>query len=109
VPFTAGVVSLLGRRFAASGRRAGIPGNTGFRGVRSFTERAPFAAMFPRFLTPARDGMLIMCHPGLVDTALSAADPVTDRREEEYRYLLSPEFIAALRAAAVQPAKSPQP
>jgi chitin disaccharide deacetylase len=107
VPVRAGIVSLLGRRFAARGRRAGIPGNTGFRGVRSFTERAPFAEMFSRFLAPARDGMLIMCHPGLVDTALSSADPVTDQREEEYRYLLSDAFTASLRTAEVELAKSP--
>ena len=37
-----------------------------------------------------------MCHPGHVDDALRRLDPVTDSREEELRFLLSPAFTALL-------------
>jgi len=98
----ASAVSLLGRSFAHAGRRLGVPGNSGFRGVYDFTDRISYDRLFPRFLAPPRDGMLVMCHPGLTDTALAAADRLTTARESEYRFLRGPGFAAALDAAGVR-------
>ena len=98
----AGGISLLGRSFARAGRRQGIPGNAGFRGVYDFTGRIPYDRLFARFLSPPRDGMLVMCHPGLVDPHLAAADPVTVAREREYEFLRGPGFQVALDAAGVR-------
>lgn len=101
-PCKAGLVSLLGRRFARAGRRLGVPGNSGFRGVYDFTDRVPYDRLFARFLAKPRDGMLVMCHPGLADAALAAADRVTAAREVEYRFLRGPGCAAALHAAGVR-------
>lgn len=97
----AAIISLLGRRFAKAGRAAGIPGNVGFRGVRTFAERVPYADLFETFLDDIRDRTLIMCHPGLADAALAKADPVGTQREDEYRYFLGDRFLGALRSHGV--------
>ncbi len=97
----AALISLLGRSWARTGRKRGIPGNTGYRGVRGFDEPA-FAALFPRYLAGLGDGTLIMCHPGLVDAELTAVEDVTVQREDEYRYLASDACGADLAAAGVR-------
>lgn len=99
--FEAMAINLLGRRLARRGRAAGIPGNSRFSGVHDFSERKPYAELFSSFLEGATSGLLVMCHPGLSDAALAAADPVTGARESEYRYFLSEEFDAALREKRV--------
>lgn len=95
-PLRAGIVALLGRRFARLGRKAGIPGNTGFRGVRAFAPGEEFAALMARFLTDATDGMLVMCHPAIPDAALAAADPVVEPRRAEYAFLRAGAFASLL-------------
>lgn len=98
-PGKAAFLSLLARPLARAVRQSGIVHNRGFRGARSFAEPGPFGALFRRMIDGAGAGCLIMCHPGLVDAALAARDPVTQSREAEYRYLLSEEFPADLAAA----------
>ncbi|MSO93956.1 MAG: ChbG/HpnK family deacetylase [Rhodospirillales bacterium] len=97
----AAMISVLGRHFGRIGRAAGIPGNVGFRGVRTFAERVPYADLFATYLAGIGDRALIMCHPGLADAALAAADSVGAQREEEYRYFLDERFSSALRANGV--------
>jgi chitin disaccharide deacetylase len=41
----------------------------------------------------------VMCHPGYVDDALRALDPVVETREQELRFLLSSEFDALLQGS----------
>lgn len=101
-PARAALIAALGRSFRRRAEALDIPGNTGFRGVRSFRETRPYAELFARFLRGAAPGTLIMCHPGLVDATLAAADPVTAAREEEYRTLAGDAFPAQLRAAGVR-------
>lgn len=96
----AAVISLIGSGWARRGRRLGIPGNRGFRGVRDFTEPS-YAALVPRWLAGARDGMLIMCHPGIADADLRRVEHVVEQREEELRYLSSDAFADALGSAGV--------
>jgi predicted glycoside hydrolase/deacetylase ChbG (UPF0249 family) len=100
-PARAAVIRLLGRPFRRLGRAAGIPGNTGFRGVRAFTESRPYARIFPRYLDGIPPGSLIMCHPGIADAALAEADRATDVREDEYRYFLGEEFRELLRSRGI--------
>lgn len=100
-PRRAALISLLGRSWARTGRRRGIPGNRGFRGVRGFDEPS-FAALFPRYLAGAKDGALIMCHPGLADAALTAVERVAAQREDEFRYLASDACAAGLAAAGAR-------
>ncbi len=97
----ASALSLMARglRRRASGRA--IAGNRGFRGVRTFRE-PEVRPLFRNFLAKARPGLLVMCHPGLVDAALLEADPLTYPREAEYRYLSSEQFSADLRDGGVR-------
>lgn len=100
----AALISALGRGL----RRSGLPGNRGFRGVRSFRERASYAALFERFLSGLEAGGLVMCHPAMADDVLREADPIADRREEEFRFLASAAAGAALAAAGLRVARFPR-
>ena len=97
-PGRAALISLLGRRFASRAHRAGIPTNTGFRGVRSFTPSENWPALMADFLTAPTDGMVVMCHPAIPDAALAKADRVVEPRRDEYDYLRSDAFAALLDA-----------
>ncbi len=98
-------LSLLGRAFAHRARHLGIPGNRHFTGVHDFKSATPYGLLFRRFLSNLEPGTLLMCHPGLSDAALEAADPVTRAREEEYRFFLSDDFTLALAEAKAAPAR----
>lgn len=80
----------------------GLPQNKGFSGVYGFDSRLPYPARFARFLDHAGPGMLVMTHPGTIDEVLRAADPVTDAREAELRFLLSDELPALLAARGLR-------
>lgn len=87
------------RRLAA---RHHIPTNQGFSGLYDFSGDVPYAQLFERFVVAARPGSIVVCHPGIVDAELRAQDSLTDQREVEYRYFLSPAFPAALAKAGVR-------
>lgn len=100
--FRAAVIALLGRRFARLGRAMGVPGNRSFRGVRDFVTDEDYAQLFDRFLAPAQNGALIMCHPGHVDAELAHADSLTTPRQGEFDFLMSEEFPRRLAVAGVR-------
>lgn len=104
-PLRTVVIGLLGWRMRGLLARRGIPANDGFRGVHDFTGRVPYTALFPRYLEGLGDRALVHCHPGVIDDALRAIDPVTDTREEEYRYFASDAFAAALDRAGLELAR----
>lgn len=89
-------LSLPLRREAA---RRGISCNDSFRGVYDFTDPESYPSVFPRFLRGAGQRPIIMCHPGLADAELAAADAVTVEREQEHAYFASDRFLADLAAA----------
>jgi chitin disaccharide deacetylase len=95
------VISRLGRALRRRVRQLGIPANLRFAGVRDFDEADPYRSLFLRFIQDAPDCLLVMCHPGMADRELAAADRVTTQREEEYRYFLGQEFLADLTRANV--------
>ncbi|MBV8799606.1 MAG: ChbG/HpnK family deacetylase [Alphaproteobacteria bacterium] len=88
----------LARLAAAQGVRT----NHGFRGVRSFNESVPFRQLFRKMIDGAADATIVMCHPGHVDEALKARDPIHRQREEESAYLASDDFPRDLSAASLQ-------
>jgi hypothetical protein len=92
------VLDFLSRRFRRRAAAAGIGTNPAFAGTYDFAPGADFASLFPAFLEGLPDGGLVMCHPGIVDEALRALDPVTTLREREYAYFGSEAFPAALSA-----------
>lgn len=89
-------LSLPLRREAA---RRGIPCNDSFRGVYGFAAAGSYSSVFPRFLRGSGQRPIIMCHPGLADAELAAADALTVEREQEHAYFASDRFVADLAAA----------
>lgn len=79
--------------------RRGIACNDSFRGVFDFTDPERYSSVFPRFLHGAGQRPIIMCHPGLADAELAAADALTLEREQEHAYFASDRFLADLAAA----------
>ena len=94
-------VATLARGFAAAAREAGFPCNDGFTGFSTFDPQADPVAQFARYLVAPGRRHLVMCHPGYVDDALRALDPVTAARETELRFLLSDAWPALLARAGV--------
>ncbi|HEX2116463.1 MAG TPA: ChbG/HpnK family deacetylase [Alphaproteobacteria bacterium] len=95
------VISALGRGLRRRVDAAGIPANRRFAGVRDFDEKVPYRDLVRAFLRDAPDGLLVMCHAGLADAELAAADRITTAREEEFRYLASDAFESDLAEAGV--------
>ena len=91
----------------AEARAAGFACNDGFAGFSAFDPRADLAVAIRRPISSRRARRhLVMCHPGHVDEALRALDPVTDAREAELRFLLSDQLA---RAAARGPMRVSRP
>jgi predicted glycoside hydrolase/deacetylase ChbG (UPF0249 family) len=81
------VISELGRGLRRRLVAQGVPHNRSFRGVYDLTDRIPYDRLLRAFTDRPPPATLVMCHPGVVDDALRAADSLTDRREAEYRTL----------------------
>lgn len=96
------LLDFLSAKFRTRAAAAGIAANPAFAGTYNFDPGADFAAMFPKFLRGMPEGGLIMCHPGVVDDALVALDPLTTLREREYAYFKSDAFLAVLAANGVE-------
>lgn len=95
----AAVISLLGARgMAVAARRAGFAQNRGLLGVYDFSGgRQRYLALLRHWLGAARDGDLLMCHPGL-DMEI---DPLGHARQAEYEVLASGTFAVLLRECRV--------
>ena len=95
-------VAVLARGFAGAARDSGFVVNDGFAGFSAFDPAADPEPAFADFLSAPGRNHLVMCHPGHVDDALRALDPVTAARENELRFLLSdrwPQLLAEKVAA----------
>ena len=80
-------------------RAAGLKFNPAFAGAYDFGSGEEFDPLFARFLDGMPEGGVIMCHPGFVDDALIARDPLTHRREAEYAFLAGGGLPQALARA----------
>jgi chitin disaccharide deacetylase len=106
----AAILGKIGAPLKRSMIAGAVPHNASFLGVYSLGRERNFAPLFKRFLNDVRPRTLFMCHPGMVDDALRAADSLTDQRLQEYRFMASPEFKAVLEAkglALVRLSQSP--
>jgi len=101
------VISELGRRLRRRMEAAGIRHNRSFRGVYDLSDREPYGDLFRAFTDAPGPATLVMCHPGLVDAALCAADRVTARREAEYRFLASDDCARSLGERGIRLARLP--
>ena len=106
-------LDILSIGFRRKAKRLGIAANPAFAGTYSFSSRANFANIFPRFLSGLPDGGLIMCHPGFVDPELEELDSLITLREREFAFLSSDAFTKVLANSGVvlaQPlVKAPAP
>lgn len=85
-------IAWLARGFAKEAAARGFITNDGFSGFSAFDPARDYAADFARYLRAPGQRHLIMCHPGYCDEELVAVDPVTQTRERELSFLLSPAF-----------------
>ena len=86
----------LARGVARAASAAGYRTNDGFAGFSDFVIDEDYGVAFDRYLKRPGARHLVMCHPGYVDDALRALDPVTESRERELAFLLSPAFRVSL-------------
>lgn len=100
-PLEAAYLSVTGRPLVRLTRSAGVRTNRGFRGVRSFRETLPFGRLFRDMIAGAREGSIIMCHPGHPDTPLVQRDSVQAARAQEFNYFTSDAFPRDLRDAGL--------
>ena len=89
-------VNALALGFGRAARRAGHSLNDGFAGFSDFAPGRYDAEQFSTYLAAPGARHLVMCHPGRVDDALRRLDRVTDARETELAFLMSPAFIDLL-------------
>jgi len=87
-------LKLLNSGFRRAATRAGLASTSGFGGIYSLQAKANFPALMQRWIAAARNGDLLMCHPGLADD--NAADPIAATRPHELQFLNGPEFAALL-------------
>jgi hypothetical protein len=89
-------LDILSVAFRRKARQLGIAFNPSFAGTYSFSAKANFPKLFPRFLSGLPDGGLVMCHPGFVDAELKALDSLTTLREHEFAFFSSEAFPKVL-------------
>jgi predicted glycoside hydrolase/deacetylase ChbG (UPF0249 family) len=83
---------LGGGRLARHLTQAGVTTNSGFGGVYGF-DTPDYAHCFDQWLTAAKPGMLLMCHPA---NALRGNDAIAAQRIIEYDFLRSEQFLTVL-------------
>lgn len=69
-----------------------VPHNASFAGVYDFADASQFRNHFPEFLTKVTEKGIIMCHPGLPNSA--DHDEIVSSRCLEYEYLQGEQFVA---------------
>ncbi len=80
-------IGLLARGLAAQAAAAGLSTNRGFAGAYNFKTGTNYGRILTQAIASLGDGGLVMVHPGHVDEALVARDPLTGPREAEYEVL----------------------
>jgi chitin disaccharide deacetylase len=91
-------LDLLSAQFRRRAARAAVVVNPGFAGAYDFSKAPDFGGLMAQFLDGMPEGAVIMCHPGFVDDALIALDPLTTQREREHAYLSGEQFPRLLAA-----------
>lgn len=92
-------IAALGHAMKRAAVQAGISTNDGFAGIYDLTDRVPYRALFERMVAGAKARTLVMCHPGDVDDALRAADPLVETRAIECAYFESDAYAELRRRA----------
>ncbi len=101
-PLESTYLSVASGRLAKLVEAACVITNRGFRGVRTFRESVPFAAIYRKMIAGAGQGCLVMCHPGHVDDTLVGRDPVRNPRADEWSYFAGPDFSFDMAEAGLK-------
>ena len=100
------VLALLDARFAHAAHEHGFTFNKTFAGTYSLQTDAGFDTLLRDWLSRAKSGELIMCHPGHVgangNKSLYPADEIAATRPLEFSYLASVEFGAWLQQQQIE-------
>lgn len=99
------LISALGLGWRRLASAAALPMNDGFSGLHDFNGGPLFREKMKRFLSHRGPHHLVHVHPGRVDAALRAIDPLTTPREAELHYLLGKDFLHDLDRADVSLAR----
>lgn len=94
-------VAWLAASFGVALRHAGLRSNQGFSGFSAFDPKVDYGDEFSGALRSLGKAPLIMCHPGEIDPALRAIDPVVETRPHELDFLAGQRFADACAAAGV--------
>jgi chitin disaccharide deacetylase len=94
-------IGYLGRSLKTKLQQEGFRTNKGFTGFYHYDAARSTAEVFRILLSGLNDGAMMMCHPGVVDEALVAADSLTAPRKGELEFLASAEFVALLETAGL--------
>jgi predicted glycoside hydrolase/deacetylase ChbG (UPF0249 family) len=92
-------IGALSIALARLARRAGLIVNPSFSGAYEFAGKEKFEDLFPRFVGELTDRGVVMVHPAYVDDVLRSRDILVERREEEFAFLASDKFHAAMKNA----------
>lgn len=100
-----GLLNAFSAQLAPRLRHHGLRSNRAFYGVNDFSTAQPFGGLMRRWLelAGAREGALIMCHPGHEAgmPGEGLADPIAARRPQELAYLASDHFPRDMERAGV--------
>ncbi|MDB6060652.1 MAG: hypothetical protein JWM78_755 [Verrucomicrobiaceae bacterium] len=83
-------LKLLSSGFSSAAARLNMSTNSGFAGIYSLQPQQNFALLMKNWMHEVRDGDLLMCHPGFLDSA--SDDPIAATRPLELAFLQSAEF-----------------
>jgi len=102
------LVAGLTAPFGPDLRTKGFATNAGFSGYSAFNPREDYGAAFARYLKARGPRHLIMCHPGKIDDALRALDPVVETRLQERDFFLSTRFVDLCAESGARLARFPE-
>ncbi len=94
-------IGQLGRTAKRAARARGIRTNDRLAGAYGFATRVAYRQIFEAAVARVRGETVVMCHPGEVDEALRAADPLVEPRAAELAYFEGGDY-AALRATKLR-------
>jgi len=103
------VLYVLGDPLRREALRRGIAVNDAMTGLYDFTDRVPYAELFPRFLKGIRGKTILLCHPGEVDEKLLERDELTGQRIIEKDYFDSTAYMEAVAASGARLSRFHEP
>lgn len=106
-PAKSATIAFLSSGFGRALDHAGLPTNDTFAGVSGFEQSRDYREELRSSFARAGKRHIVMCHPGFVDDALRALDPVVERRAEEFHTLMDAPGLPPRIWHPTRPANAP--